>query len=271
MRERQVAVSSILGGLSGRIDGLSPYPAEVIDWLYTRADNYPEAVGLHARFTPDVKAAIGLLGQNLGFLRMAERMISIAVMHSVEKTIGEAGRARREMYVVCHPDTAAYVWLRSKEKRLIVPANVTIAVENDEAVKRGTYLPLVLGGRNTDPCHPATVNGLTNMFRDLGIRTKKVFDIEHLATSHPGMSISEAMLWFGGKIDILHLSGKRHRGCTFEEAERYINKTDPELVILEGPLPSSLLWLTQKELGQIKDLYQKLAQASDTLPETVSR
>ena len=255
----RVIVSGMLAGITDGISRLEIVrEAIAFPWIDLTGD--PLIAGIHTALHPDLKAAAAqLLYPNLPFINKLKRFGLTLFMRSLENTLDQAATLPQDVYLVLHPDNAAYLCLKLEGLKLQVPPNVIIAVENDHGIHRGHYLPQLFPGENPDPSHPATVKSLTQKLAILGVRTNLVLDIHHLHDSLPGMTIAEAMAHLGGRVDILHLSGDDHTGYSLPQIIDFTHQTNPRLVVLEGPVPPCfLLGLTHKELAALNHHIEKI-------------
>lgn len=250
--ETRVAVSSMVAGLTNGTERLG-LPREMIAFRWLNFD--PSTIGVHAALLPDMRSLAGLLWYpGTPFPEKLKRLGTAILMRSVVQTIQEVGTRNQDTYVVLHPEPAAYVLKRITEEKLVIPNNVALAVENDEHILRGYHLPKTL-----DPRHPATVKRLADELTQQGVNTKIVLDVDHLRSSYPDMTIADAIQFLGGRPDVLHISGENHNGHSAERALQFIAEAGyPNLVVFEGPVSASPMWIMPDELRDRRALFQEI-------------
>lgn len=193
-------------------------------------------IAAHATLHPDTKSLWAMTREKISPIDKVKRFEISRRMQTVEETIARLSMTDNDPFLIVHGETAAYLLDRIRGGKISIPPTIKVLVENDDKDgQSGYYLHREFPGK--DATNPSTVRLIaTELSEAIQSEVGAVLDVDHLENSHPRMLLSEAKCAIGNPTYV-HVSGLLHRGRSIREIREIAATLEPEIIVLEGPIP----------------------------------
>lgn len=205
-----------------------------------------DAFNIKQPLRPHVTSVHGILNQTresiiqtivngkIPFDRRAHRLLLRQWMSPLERTVNEMNRSEQARFLVLHPETAEWLTQQIERGKVSLGSQITVLVENDD-IDGGSF-HLERNFLDANPGDPNLVRSVVDRMSKITDReVGTVLDVDHLLAASR-VSVRDAVQIMKPKY--LHLSGAKHRGYSPNEIFRYAEIVKPDILVLEGPIPS---------------------------------
>jgi hypothetical protein len=175
-----------------------------------------------------------ILNEKVPYDRRAHRILLRQWMSPLARTVGEMNASSQKRFLVLHPETAEWLTQQIEKGFITVKGHIFPLVENDDI--DGGWFHLERHFPDERPGDPILVRKVADRMAEvIGREVGTVLDVDHLKAAS-SVSVEKARDIMKPKY--LHLSGPYHRGYGRSDIFRFVDLVRPEILVLEGPIPS---------------------------------